>query len=264
MSCENDEICIKNEGFCIKITQKTRNRVPKLLKNERFCIRNDEFCRVCVLFYTPVGILGYYTFGTETLSDILDNFGKVKASNLNHLPDSSDIQLGRLAMAFTTSMSFPIMTYISRLAIFDILKIKDITALKPRMAHAAIQNICVPAVCIMATKAGLDLGFFIGLLGCSACVIVQLFFPGLMAIKMGNRVCGYFLVVLSVLQFTLGMFLVLSGQHCKDPVAAVGDFCVAVSTQASHTPQPHCHGRLSDRVLVPPDQRRRGGARRVW
>jgi hypothetical protein len=45
------------------------------------------------------------------------------------------------------------------------------------MIHAAIQNALVPVVGVLATKAGLDLGFFIGLLGCSACVIVQLFFP---------------------------------------------------------------------------------------
>eukprot|EP01043_Picozoa_sp_COSAG02_P029223 COSAG02_NODE_1809_length_10835_cov_7.682843_9_plen_107_part_00 len=45
------------------------------------------------------------------------------------------------------------------------------------MIHAAIQNTLVPVVGVLATKAGLDLGFFIGLLGCSACVIVQLFFP---------------------------------------------------------------------------------------
>lgn len=45
------------------------------------------------------------------------------------------------------------------------------------MIHAAIQNALVPVVCILSTKAGLDLGFFIGLLGCSACVVVQLLFP---------------------------------------------------------------------------------------
>eukprot|EP01043_Picozoa_sp_COSAG02_P029222 COSAG02_NODE_1809_length_10835_cov_7.682843_8_plen_128_part_00 len=86
---------------------------------------------VCVLFYTPVGILGYYTFGSETVSDILDNYGQVKASNLIHIPGKLDIQLGRLAMAFTTSMSFPIMTYISRLAIFDILQVENVTQWKP-------------------------------------------------------------------------------------------------------------------------------------
>lgn len=101
---------------------------------------------VCVTFYTPVGILGYYTFGSETISDILDNYGEppsVKASNLIHLPDSKDIQMGRLAMAFTTSMSFPIMTYISRLAVFDILKVQDATQWKP-WVHSSKTFIQVP------------------------------------------------------------------------------------------------------------------------
>jgi|EP01046_Picozoa_sp_COSAG06_P008052 hypothetical protein len=188
---------------------------------------------VCVAFYTPVGILGYYTFGSETVSDILDNYGDVKPSNLIHLPISQDIQMGRLAMAFTTSMSFPIMTYISRLAIFDILKVQDPTRWRPRLVHAAIQNVCVPIVCICATKAGLDLGFFIGLLGCSACVVVQLFFPGLMAMRMGYRVLGVALVVLSALQFSLGMFLTISGQHCKTPPASLGKFCNAIGSGSS-------------------------------
>ena len=86
---------------------------------------------VCVAFYTPVGILGYYTFGSETASDILDNYGDVKPSNLIHIRGSKDIQMGRLAMAFTTSMSFPIMTFISRLAVFDILQVKDPTRWTP-------------------------------------------------------------------------------------------------------------------------------------
>jgi hypothetical protein len=53
---------------------------------------------------------------------------------------------------------------------------------------------------------------------------------------MGYKVLGVALVVLSVLQFTLGMFLTLSGQHCKlpsgqqceAPAPAAGDFCNAI------------------------------------
>ena len=30
----------------------------------------------CVLIYTPVGLLGYFSFGSTTSSDILDDFGK--------------------------------------------------------------------------------------------------------------------------------------------------------------------------------------------
>lgn len=245
---------------------------------------------ICVCFYTPVGILGYATFGAETISDILNNYGcattlasvaalhmavilsvdvlfsrsTTKITNphqLNHLKDSTDIQLARLAMAFTTSMSFPIMTCelrhrpvianqkahfyrntellvtlcrrladISRLAIFDILGVKDITAVKPRMLHAGIQNALVPIVCITATKGGLDLGFFIGLLGCTACVIVQLLFPGFMAHRMGYRILGVFLVILAAFQFSLGLFLTIAGQYCKSETSS--SFCIKIGSGA--------------------------------
>eukprot|EP01045_Picozoa_sp_COSAG04_P024467 COSAG04_NODE_3057_length_3225_cov_1.581254_1_plen_137_part_00 len=106
------------------------------------------------------------------------------------------------------------MTYISRLAIFDILGIRNITALRPRLIHAFVQNVLVAAVCTWSAKSGISLGFFIGLLGCSACVLVQLFFPGLMAIRMGYVKVGWALLVLSALQFVVGMFVTISAQLC--------------------------------------------------
>lgn len=59
-----------------------------------------------------------------------------------------------------------------------------------------------------------------------------------MAMRMGYKVLGVALVVLSVLQFTLGMFLTISGQHCKlpsgqlceAPAPAAGNFCNAIGS----------------------------------
>eukprot|EP01043_Picozoa_sp_COSAG02_P029224 COSAG02_NODE_1809_length_10835_cov_7.682843_10_plen_85_part_00 len=59
-----------------------------------------------------------------------------------------------------------------------------------------------------------------------------------MAMRMGYKLLGVALVILSVLQFTLGMFLTISGQHCKlpsgqlcePPAPAAGDFCNAIGS----------------------------------
>ena len=62
---------------------------------------------LCVLFYTPVGVLGYFTFGSEVMNtgDILDNYGHERSSD-RWRDSSADIKIARLAMAFTTCMSF--------------------------------------------------------------------------------------------------------------------------------------------------------------
>ena len=73
-------------------------------------------------------------------------------------------------------------------------------------------------------------------------MLVQLFFPGLMAIRMGYAKVGWALLVLSALQFIVGMFVTISAQLCQ-----MGDvstsFCNSIGA-----PLPPGAGSAADQV----------------
>ena len=69
-----------------------------------------------------------------------------------------------------------------------------------------------------------------------------------MAWRLKYRLLGVALVVLSVLQFTVGMFLTISGQHCKSPAAAVGEFCNEIGSGS--TPEGSGGGSLEELSAV--------------
>jgi hypothetical protein len=82
----------------------------------------------CNLLYVPVGILGYRAFGEDVESNVLTNFGlhpKITAYSptptKHFIPNAWDITIARACMASTVTLSYPIFTYITRLAIVDVL-----------------------------------------------------------------------------------------------------------------------------------------------
>merc|ERR1711865_467302 len=74
----------------------------------------------CNFLYVPVGVLGYRAFGSEASSNILDNFGQHSKSD-HFVPESVAVLVARACMCTTTCLSYPIFTFITRMAIVDVL-----------------------------------------------------------------------------------------------------------------------------------------------
>jgi hypothetical protein len=76
----------------------------------------------CNLLYIPVGILGYRAFGSEVQSNVLSNFGTHPKHSTHFIAQTIDITIARACMALCTCLSYPIFTYITRMAIADVLQ----------------------------------------------------------------------------------------------------------------------------------------------
>lgn len=150
----------------------------------------------CNFLYVPVGVLGYRAFGSQSSSNILDNFGLHSKSD-HFVDESVAVLVARACMCTTTCLSYPIFTFITRMAIVDVLyggtddgpssrsqsirmegrslasqlsTLKHVTITILFLVFCAVSGIAVVWVDI-------SLGFTVSVIGATVVVAVEFFLP---------------------------------------------------------------------------------------
>eukprot|EP01048_Picozoa_sp_COSAG05_P008363 COSAG05_NODE_633_length_8198_cov_7.449191_4_plen_542_part_00 len=173
---------------------------------------------ICVVVYSPVGALGYFTFGKHTESDILDNYGlTVKGCKPWCVGDDFSVQMAFIAVAFTMCMSFPIFTYLGRTALCGIFGLPIPAPARTRFIMAACWCTAAALTAVLVTVADIELGFIVSILGCTACTLVQFHFPARMCTKLGWKRGALLLHTLFFLILVVGMFVTIAAKVCKPP-----------------------------------------------
>ena len=182
---------------------------------------------LCFSLYTLVGFFGYVLFGPNVESDILDSFGtKIyfnsdKTGEYELVDASVDVKIARLCMAATVSFGYPVMVYVARTAIFDII------GEKPHMSRSYIKVTLTYTVLALGAAMSchilnLKLGFVMSIVGCTAGAMIQLIIPSCILIKSNDIVKGRCLLTIGILVIIIGLFVTLSSAVCS---SRDSDFC---------------------------------------
>ena len=182
---------------------------------------------LCFSLYTLVGFFGYVLFGPNVESDILDSFGtKIyfnsdKTGEYEMVDASVDVKIARLCMATTVSFGYPVMVYVARTAIFDII------GEKPHMSRSYIKvTLTYTTLALGAAMSchilNLKLGFVMSIVGCTAGAMIQLIIPSCILIKSNDIVKGRCLLTIGILVIIIGLFVTLSSAVCS---SRDSDFC---------------------------------------
>lgn len=178
---------------------------------------------ICVLVYTPVGLLGYFTFGAHTMGDILDNYGpKVAGCEPWCLKDDSTVQGAFISVAFTMSMSYPIFTYLARQAICGLLGLPIPAPTPTRLLMAVAWCMSTAGAAVLVTKAGIDLSFIVSVLGCTACTLVQFHFPARMCAQLGWHKSAFFFHSLFFVILVVGLTVTIGSKVCSADSSSAG------------------------------------------
>ena len=149
----------------------------------------------CNFLYVPVGVLGYRAFGSQASSNILDNFGQ-HSKSAHFVPESVAVLVARACMCTTTCLSYPIFTFITRMAIADVLYggTDDAAVDRPSSAlegaslaaqlstakHVTITLVFLLLCAISGIAvvwADISLGFTVSVIGATIVVAVEFFLP---------------------------------------------------------------------------------------
>ena len=195
----------------------------------------------CNLLYVPVGVLGYRAFGSQSSSNILDNFGqKPAAVGAHFVPETAAVLVARACMMTTTCLSYPIFTFITRMAIVDVLSGGDsqrrsinheggsLAAQISTARHCVITVVFLAlcAVCgVAVVLADISLGFTVSVIGATVVVAVEFFIPAAMCRSMGRTFSALVFGLVGLVVLTLGLFVTVADEACGD---AETEFCKAV------------------------------------
>lgn len=149
----------------------------------------------CNFLYVPVGVLGYRAFGSQASSNILDNFGQ-HSKSAHFVPESVAVLVARACMCTTTCLSYPIFTFITRMAIVDVLyggtddaalgrpqSALDGASLAAQLSTAKHVTITLVFLLLCAISgiavvwADISLGFTVSVIGATVVVAVEFFLP---------------------------------------------------------------------------------------
>ena len=150
----------------------------------------------CNFLYVPVGVLGYRAFGSQASSNILDNFGQPSKSG-HYVPESWAVLVARACMCTTTCLSYPIFTFITRMAIVDVLYSGSDATTQNRRENSTLEGASLAAelstvkhvtitilfllFCaisgIAVVWADISLGFTVSVIGATVVVAVEFFLP---------------------------------------------------------------------------------------
>jgi amino acid permease len=150
----------------------------------------------CNFLYVPVGVLGYRAFGSQASSNILDNFGQHSKST-HFVPESVAVLVARACMCTTTCLSYPIFTFITRMAIVDVLYSGTDAAARNGREESTMEGASLAAglstakhvtitllfliFCaisgIAVVWADISLGFTVSVIGATVVVAVEFFLP---------------------------------------------------------------------------------------
>jgi len=188
---------------------------------------------LCGILYTPAGLFGYFLFGDNVKSDVLDSFDAVTYFQPGHngpfeiVKATVDVKIARVCMALTTGLGYPVMVYVARITIFDVVGESDYMSRKYVLITTAYLFSAL-GLSIFCQAVGLDLGFVMSIVGSTAGATIQLVFPALMLLHEKKLFLGYGLLVVSVLMVVLGLFVTIANVACDANSTKDGAFCKAM------------------------------------
>jgi amino acid permease len=151
----------------------------------------------CNFLYVPVGVLGYRAFGSQASSNILDNFGQ-HSKSAHFVRESVAVLVARACMCTTTCLSYPIFTFITRMAIVDVLYSNTDAAVSSMREDSTMEGGASLAAGLSTVKhvtitvfflifcaisgiavvwADISLGFTVSVIGATVVVAVEFFLP---------------------------------------------------------------------------------------
>lgn len=147
----------------------------------------------CNFLYVPVGVLGYRAFGSQSSSNVLDNFGQHSKSD-HFVRDSVPVLVARACMCTTTCLSYPIFTFITRMAIVDVLyggtddRSSRLSTMEGRSLAtqlSTLQHVTITVLFLLfcavsgiaVVWANISLGFTVSVIGATVVVAVEFFLP---------------------------------------------------------------------------------------
>merc|ERR1711879_277893 len=155
---------------------------------------------------------------------ILDNFGEeVPDAQEPKIPEYWSIKVARMCMAFTTMLGFPVLQFVGRLAIFDLLGLNpEEISLRQHLTVTVGFALNVTGAAIFVTQVNLQLDFVIGLVGCTAAVAVQFIFPGMMLWTLRSKVKAIMFWLMGGTIMVTGLFVTVAKVVCAN---SSSDFC---------------------------------------
>jgi len=186
---------------------------------------------ICFTLYIPMGIFGIFCFGEYVSEDILDNFGtQVSDDQVPILSNSFDVKIGRLCMALTTALGFPVLTLIARKAMYDALQWKGVVKMKEHVIVTVLFIGGTACIAIVINIANLGIGWIMGFIGSTAAVSVQFVFPALMDLQDKRYSKAYFLFVCGGIILTAGLGITFVKVLCTTE-AIDENICTALAVQ---------------------------------
>jgi len=185
---------------------------------------------LCFTLYSLVGFFGYILFGPNVESDILDSFGTKIYFNSDNTGEyeivepSTDVKIARLCMATTTGFGYPVMVYVARTAIFDIIGEKQYMS-RDFVKVTLTYTVSALGAAMLCHILGLDLGFVMSIVGCTAGAMIQLIIPSFLLIKSGDIVKGRCLLLIGSFVVVVGLFVTLSSAACSSNSISDSNFC---------------------------------------
>lgn len=180
---------------------------------------------MCMILYVSTGLCGYFLFGDSVQENILQNYGTHNQHGVD-MPEDWSVTISRFCMALTTFFSFPVITYLNRGCWFDLKKDDN-----PNNAHfygfVVIHTMICLGVAIILNSLKLDIGFVMSVSGSTCAVVIQLVFPGLMLITLGDKMLGRTVLVIAALVCVTGLGITITTSICpNNPIA--GSFCKSI------------------------------------
>lgn len=168
---------------------------------------------ICLLLYIPTGIAGYVLFRSGTPSDVLVAMSASSAA----------VDVGRACIAITQLFSYPLLAFVARDGIGDLLWTEGVPLTRPRFLGVTVGFIASSALVSSCVR---NVGVVIGFTGSTAAILQVFLFPAALwwklrheerwrgrGVALATAVFGLVVGVVSTVTTALSLSLSLSLQN---------------------------------------------------